>query len=523
MTRVLLITDTERVLRIFESLETKEELQLRTASTLDQADLEISLTVPDFTFVQSRVSGFSGEIQLRHLRKVLPKGAKVILLAGDAVDAAQAKKEHSPFIDLTLGEAELAESVSKTLHEVRGKAPKKEATGDAAPAQVSSSVPEETPAPVPASVPETSAEPFIPEPPADLPARLTKMPVQEAPPADLPTPVKCRTRPFAELLELGTAEAGSPGPDRLHVEDWVSIGASPDAPTEGAHRSVGSYAQEAAHPLPEGYMRGIPLADAMANAERETRRYGWILPVLLAFLLIPLLSYVAGKKKAPVEPGPAPTGVSRQVNRQVKAAVPAAPKAATQAANPALSRALSTALNTVPTMSPAMLPAKAPTAPAPTTVPATAPIAKPEVRPAAIPEVKQAAKPLQEPEAKPTGKAGIKSLPSVVANAQLDSAYSKTHPGWQRYVDKKAEYTMFKEDNMFRAMQVIALGKETVPNQLFNTLLLEFGGTKRFHLHSAVDKGDYLMERGVANGGLSLTVYRRKKDFKVKGLVLYYP
>ena len=82
MKKVLLITDTERVQRIFEALEAKGMLQLRTAATLTQADAEISESAPDFTFVQSHISGFSAEIALRHLKKALPKGAKTILLAG---------------------------------------------------------------------------------------------------------------------------------------------------------------------------------------------------------------------------------------------------------------------------------------------------------------------------------------------------------------------------------------------------------------------------------------------------------
>ena len=877
MTRVLLITDTDRVLRIFESLEAKGTLQLRTAATLDQADLEISETVPDFTFVQSRVSGFSGEILLRHLKKVLPKGAKTILLTGDAVETAQAKKVRTPCIDLTLSDEELAESVGKAATGARIAPPKKAAAPKEAatptkkaaiPGKKSAQVPEaadvdsepgidsktadidpktaavnpqaaaavepkstampETsasvskpaalepkaaavipnpdvvdpktaaaleqlaamegrsaarrkPVPEPALVPEkfdlfaTAPTPETPEQGeeplllADLPAAANEQPSvatnqpevaanqpelaaslpelaaslpelaasqpelaanqpelaanqpelaasqpelaasqpelaanQPELAASLPelvasfpelaaslpelaaslsevelnkpavatnkfvagTPAtekteksgpavnKHRTKPFAEIMELGAAKSDLPVPGSLTVEDRLILSApTGSSPSQGADRSVWPLEQEPDDALPKGYVRGIPLADAMAHAEKEKSRPWWlIIPVLLAFLLIPLLSYKEGKKIAPADTAPVASSALRPVKHAAKVPAPVATKAhgpdaetaidtawsstpgaiqhpapqmppavptstpaktaslapakpaaptpaKTAAAVPAPAKAIpsvasskaatapvpvkvATPTTTVkaatvpapvkaaavpapskaavfpaPVKAAASLPVKAaaslpvkvaagapakPVAPAPVkaaaptpakiAAPATAPLVKPENRPAikpdlkqpAIPDPRQAARPIPAPEAKPAAKAGLKSLPASVASAKLDSAYGKTHPGWQRYVDKNVEYTIFKEDDTFRAMQVIALGKETVSTPLFKKLLMEFGGIKRFQLQSSVDKGDYLMERGVAKGGLSLTIYRKKNDFKVKGLVLYF-
>jgi CheY-like chemotaxis protein len=493
MTRVLLITDTERVLRIFGSLETREDLQLRRASTLDQADQEIAEKIPDLTFVQSRVSGFSGEIQLRHLRKMLPKGAKIILLAGDA---AEVGKDHAPVIDLTLDDGEFEESVSKILRARRGTALEKGATGEVPPAKVK--------APGPALSSQGTTAPR----PSEV---ILSPPPMPEPPAYLPVVGGDRTRPFAEMMELGMAGAK----------------VAPGLP-EDPDQSGGFSLPEASDPLLEGYLRGISLADAMANAEKEKRRYRWLLPLILAFLLIPLLSYLAGQK-APIEPSRAPTRLPYRVPRRVNALVQPLRGGAVQASNSPLSGALFTALNTLPPMPQVLLPvihpvviptAKSVAAPAAklAAIPAAKPAKIPEAAPAKIPE----AKPAKIPEAKPVEKTGLKSLPSVVASATLDGGYGKTHPGWQRYFDKQAEYTLFKEGNLFRAMQVVALGKEDVPKQLFNRLLQEFAGTKRFQLQASLDKGDYLLERGVAKGGVSLTVYRRKKDLKVKGLVLYY-
>ena len=344
---------------------------------------------------------------------------------------------------------------------------------------------------------------------------------------------------------MGAAKAGLSAAAPLSVEDTVHIGAGQPyaAVTEGLDRSASERESEGDALPGVGYSQGIPLADAMARAEKEKRRY-WIPLVLLAFLLIPLGSYYAGKK-APVPAGPPGSGLSRSAKRIGKAAAPAGSKITVAPAKPAsdgsLSLALGAAVNAVPPVSAtlatntASTPAKE--APAPVKPEARAP-ANPEVKLAPKPEAKQmakiepnpAAKPAARPaanpapvaETKPAAKAGMKSLPPMIANAKLDSSYGKNHPGWQRYADGKAEYTVFKEDDRFRALQVVALGKEALPNQLFRKLLKEFGGVDRYHLESAGEKGEYLMERGAAKGGLSLTIYKKKTDQKVKGLVLYY-
>ena len=100
MALILLITDTERVKRVFESLDKSGILKLRTAATLIQGEQEIAASAPEFTFVQSRISGFSSEILLRHLKKIVPKGANPILLTGDADEMAQAHQRAVPFLDL---------------------------------------------------------------------------------------------------------------------------------------------------------------------------------------------------------------------------------------------------------------------------------------------------------------------------------------------------------------------------------------------------------------------------------------
>lgn len=274
--------------------------------------------------------------------------------------------------------------------------------------------------------------------------------------------------------------------DRLSVGTLISASAEPPAP----HGEVLS------GPVPlNEYLRGEPLAAAMLRAERKKRPY-WIFALVLVLFSVPIVSYIAGKKEAPTHSLLASKKISGP-DRPIKASTPA----------------------TVP----ASVTAKAPLAtgkPAPATALALA------LGPVAIPAAKQAAFPVAAPApapiAKPAVKAGIKTVPPFTAGAKLDAAYGKKHPGWQRYVDSKAEYKLFKEADLYKALQVIARGKEPVSDQLFKRMLLEFSGGDSFQVESAVQKGDYLVERGVAKGGAALTVYRKSNDHKMKALVLYY-
>lgn len=746
MTNILLITDTERVLRIFESLEKKGAVRLRTAATIDQADQEIAAEVPEVTFVQSRVSGFSGEIHLRHLRKVLPKSAKVVLLSGDAAEAAQAKKDRRPFIDLALDDEALEESAGKALLKTAvAPSRKKGAGGDVAPAAESLPVETEESAAPPSEVTEDSlvevdfwtpeeddelaSDPAVEEaneaaadsawdeeeepeaPPLPDPAveEAVEVAAVSAPVADeasdaassffMPLEEESLSEPAAvahfdnatpgPVLAEGPSDPFSPAPvgedaalgaprapetadipgelqelaarlrelaeelpqrsgsdaDDVHAEDIpvserkkrrtshlaassatfdpsqsplsaaeerADLASSVPEGGESHDTTVAPGSPVADEQWPDSFGRGISLADAMADAEKEKRSpLIWVVPLLLVFILVPLLSYTLGKKKVPGVAVPAPEKVLPAGKPLTKGQAVAAKskiksknlplQASKQAESKDLSWMLATALNALPgvppsIISPASPPHKARSAasephaaakaqvsqvakaegkppvaatpnaaakpeakpvvkpevkplakpepkpvakvePKPVAKAEPKPVAKPQAAPAAKPAVKEAAKPVatqpakpavteaakpaSKTETKPVARAGVKKLPTVVANAEPDGAYGKTHPGWQRFADKSAEYMVFKEGDTYKAIQVIALGKEIVSNQLFKKLLMEFGGVKQFLLQSTVDKGDYVMERGMA-GSLSLTIYRKKKDHKVKGLVLYY-
>jgi CheY-like chemotaxis protein len=551
MTQVLLVTDTERVQRVFESLEGKGLLQLRTAATLVKGDEEISAAAPDYVFLQSRVSGFSGEIAARHLQKSLPKHTKVILLAVDDEDAAQAKRHGKPFLSLALEDQVLGDAVadvvqgkpvSKKASPVRsaaatkGKAargkeaepeaavadeepaavapPQEEETEPAAelPALPVKQLPAEAAAPPPAvptaapkprnvkgkavawlppsigeepepestelpPPPSVEVEEFIelsaalPEPRREFPAESAKQLEREEPAATGGETAAAKggeTRSFSELIDRASAQEPSSVPEPPESEEWYSFGSpAPSLEEEPESASDHSAAAIAAR---------LHAAEYLASVHRREKKHKrWVIPVAVALVFIPLIYFIA---------------ISQPIRKAILSVVPAHPPvAAHKPPPPARPVAAAPAAKGGGAARPA-LPPSAPVAPAPAS---TAPTTM-----------------------------GLKTLPPFLAGVDADPGYSKAHPGWQRFLGARAEYRVFKQGELYRAIQVLAQRRQSIPEDLFKRVLLEFGGADGYLLESREKKGPYLIERGETKGNLALTIYRNNKDLAVKGLVLYY-
>jgi CheY-like chemotaxis protein len=550
MTHILLISDTERVKQIFEALEKKDSLQLRTATTLIEADQELSTSAPQFTFVQSRISGFSGEIILRHLKKNLPEGAKIILLAGDAEEMKQAHKHAVLHLDLTLDDEALAQAVQDILDGVgrprevaavprvnpasathppkagldpkikpapkvkrspKGKEDSKVTRDSNEAEDATASVPvEEAPKKKQTAAPAWQP-PVLPQQGsvkayADEAARKTgetETPSEVEQPADQSQQDGAKDGPqsFAELMRRASAKEGPSASAPFEVEERGDPRAHPEAP-----RQLGLPAPpdpgETARPVSAAeFASGVPLADAMRRTKKKKRPLRFF-ALALALIGIPAVYYLVDKMTAaPPESALKPSAISR----------PAQPPRPLAPGPPAAT------LETKPTAKPETKPVAKPEI-KPVVKPEAKPVAKPEAKPVVKPE----AKPEVKPEAKPVLKAGLKSLPAVVSQTKLDETYGKTHPGWQRYIGTRVEFKIFKEAGLYRALQVLARTGEPIPDQLFKRILIEFGGVDSYQVKSTGEKGKYLVEQGVTKGDVALTIYRNKGDRRTKAFVLYY-
>lgn len=575
MTRVLLITDMERVQRVFQLLEASGLMQLRYAAALGPDDLDVADFPPDFVFLQSRISGFSSDLALRPIKKTLFRDAKVVLLAIDDDDALQASKQRKSHLALSLDDEALAEAIRCRVTGTTSQV--KKVTRSAAASTAGKRNRAEKAPPLPADLEESAKKVSPPQKKgaskkAPLPVKAaTEGSVAVQPPApaaapggeppgdplDEPLPGPSSEEPAAAST-VG-AEASATRAASVPVFQWISEVpprevAPPDAPSDAGEdvapaavkpdlektgRSFAEIMMEAA--ATPGFATSLDPPEASFQQQREIepvaetaddtgalphremhrnrrRRPQWVLAVAIAALLIPVLYFGALQ--------------FRQDQRQRKvAAVDIKPEAPLHASvpatagmprspNPAQAPALasfgpkSSPQATGPAAPPAAAAGKQPSAPAPPAATAARPPAAPVGRMSAA----QAANWPQ-----PTAKAVITALPRFMAGAEPDPGYGKKHPGWQRYIGEKAEYKLFKDGDAYRAMQVIALQGQAVSEEIYRKTLQEFGGIQSYHIQSSSRKGNYLIEEAVAKEGIRLMIYRKKADLSMKGLAIYHP
>ena len=384
MTQILLIADNLRIKGLFETLD-QDTLQLRTAATLDQADQDIQELSPDFTFVQNRMAGFSGEILLRHLKKALPDGAKIVYLFEDAAELAQARKLTKLCLDLGLDDGALMQAVREvilgTWHPPKAapvrpsQAPEAETENGAAVAAprldvlpAEQPVPTQSgeaatgtvvqepaaaggePQPVPAPAPgnpdlDVLAKAAVPAPAAEsAPAAPAKEP--EAAPQGEPDQQELASRlaernrakagaaSFEEIMRRASHPDDAPALHPFEVEERVTLGngsAGNGSERQGEPRFI---PDSPAPPVSAGgYSSGIPLADAIRQAQKKKSPiWAFVLAIvlLLAVVCIPVFSYLAGKKAAPPESALAPRTAPRP-KKHPGQAVPPVPTAAAPA------------------------------------------------------------------------------------------------------------------------------------------------------------------------------------------------
>lgn len=374
-------------------MERDGELQLRAVANLAQSDLEIAEFAPQFAFLQSRISGLSAEIVLRHLKKLLPGEVGIVLLAVDADDAAQARKQGAAHLELTDDDDALTGGITDVLRGVTRPAKKKPkgrpgrreeaavlpAHGAAEPAATAEgNVEPAGPPPLPPEQ-EAAGRPAEPEPgeaaaeplaaempvPAEEPSAAEQPTAAEVPVAgeepslvEAPPPVEEPVEP-AEGVTRARAQEQEPSP--------AAQGSFEEMMRRAAENEAGSGA------LPEDRVsfgvRPVPPPGRFPTP-KVTFSPKWVIPLVLALILAPLLYQLLSRKPAP---------------RKVTPTVPAPPASATHQPVPATPPPATPRIPGAAPARPAQ-PGPAPhPAPAPAVRPAPTPAPRPAPGPAAIP------------------------------------------------------------------------------------------------------------------------------------------
>jgi len=115
-----------------------------------------------------------------------------------------------------------------------------------------------------------------------------------------------------------------------------------------------------------------------------------------------------------------------------------------------------------------------------------------------------------------------RKLPLFFPRVPPDSAYSATHPGWERYPGEGLDYLAYRENGRLLAVQIIA-GPEGKINQSFvrmcirETTGLEDGEnwTKKQHV-------EFLLETGTLRDRGEVAVYKRLPGNEIRGVVLTF-
>ncbi len=115
---------------------------------------------------------------------------------------------------------------------------------------------------------------------------------------------------------------------------------------------------------------------------------------------------------------------------------------------------------------------------------------------------------------------GLSAVPSFIPQSSLDTAYGKSHPGWERYQTAATEFRVYRQGGAVRAIQIIDRSGKGVPPGLFTSALNEIASSRHYLVEGKERKGSFLIEKGQLAQGAKIIVYRHLPGNRVKALVI---
>ncbi len=141
--------------------------------------------------------------------------------------------------------------------------------------------------------------------------------------------------------------------------------------------------------------------------------------------------------------------------------------------------------------------------------------------------VQKAPKPLPDPDVTPSEKDPslqevdtVQPLPSFIPLAGLDQGFSKTSPGWSRYLGKGRDYRVYRTDGSIKALQVIATSSTPIAPGELQAAMKELFGVTTYNVHSRKESGGLLLERATLEDVGELLAYRTQAGGPLRAFVL---
>ncbi len=125
------------------------------------------------------------------------------------------------------------------------------------------------------------------------------------------------------------------------------------------------------------------------------------------------------------------------------------------------------------------------------------------------PTISAPMRPLQAPAS--SSSVSANHLFTFIPRQANDPAYAIKNPGWERYVDRKTEYLLFRENGVLKAIQVIAMPEESITKEFFHSVLREVTGGEDFIITSTTVSNGYDVQEGMAAGSADIAVYINRK------------
>jgi hypothetical protein len=101
------------------------------------------------------------------------------------------------------------------------------------------------------------------------------------------------------------------------------------------------------------------------------------------------------------------------------------------------------------------------------------------------------------------------SIPSFIPKEGLDTSFTASKPGWERYVGADAEFRLFNSSGRCKAVQVLAVKDRKISESLITSVLQELVGSSHYTVVSQTTKAGVRVEKGLVDTKGDVVLYKR--------------